>query len=575
MAAATSSGSQSVVSGHEIDVYASNGVKADSYTFPSSVANGSNQATILVAGEGYAATFPAGPSPDFIDTGLDIPVVGGAVCFPDGSPPDCVSWGNFTGDESLPSTAGDPVSPGGVTTGKALHRSIAEPCATLLEPGDDSNDSATDFSEQEPNPRSNSSPIVEHKCVAPSAVIDSGPSDPTNSTDASFEYHSEPEGADFECSLDFAAFIACEASGIEYAGPLAEGAHTFRVRAIDENGTGSPASYEWTIDLTLPEATIDEPKPGNGSPGASVSFFFHATNEAAASFECLLVDGDGEGAESFEECESGGSFGPLEDGLHTFKVRALDLAGNTGKPASHSWTVDNEAGDTAPPTAKIESAPPSLSESSTATFTYSANEEPVSFECRLDGGSFSPCPATGKTYEGLGDGLHTFAVIAIDAAKNASEPAGYSFDVVLPSVVTDPPPPLTPHVPPLPPEPPPGTLLVAGVANVKGDGALLRAHCRGQLGARCMGALRLIARVRAARTSRRRARNVLVGRTRYNLPAGTARTVRVRLNGRGKRLLRRAGRRGLRARLVGASVRNRVVKLRPSGRAKRRGRARR
>src|SRR5204862_1839812 len=44
--------------------------------------------------------------------------------------------------------------------------------------------------------------------VAPSASITSSPSDPTNSTSASFSFSSEA-GASFQCALDAAAFASC------------------------------------------------------------------------------------------------------------------------------------------------------------------------------------------------------------------------------------------------------------------------------------------------------------------------------------------------------------------------------
>jgi len=58
--------------------------------------------------------------------------------------------------------------------------------------------------------------------------------------------------AGFECSLDGAAFSAC-ASPVDYNG-LAEGSHTFSVRAVDiaARPDPTPASFTWVIDLTAP-----------------------------------------------------------------------------------------------------------------------------------------------------------------------------------------------------------------------------------------------------------------------------------------------------------------------------------
>jgi len=50
-------------------------------------------------------------------------------------------------------------------------------------------------------------------------------------------------------------------------------------------------------------------------------------------FECKLDDG------AFAACTSGKSFSDLPFGGHTFSVRGVDKAGNTGPAVSRSWTV--------------------------------------------------------------------------------------------------------------------------------------------------------------------------------------------------------------------------------------------
>jgi Tol biopolymer transport system component len=70
----------------------------------------------------------------------------------------------------------------------------------------------------------------------------------------------------------------------------------------------------------------------------------------------------------------------------------------------------------------------------TPTFTLTADESPATFECRVDGGDWSPC-ASPKTLPAQADGSHTFAVRAADAAGNVdATPATAEF-----VVDTDPP----------------------------------------------------------------------------------------------------------------------------------------
>jgi hypothetical protein len=82
----------------------------------------------------------------------------------------------------------------------------------------------------------------------PETAIDSGPTGTVGSASASFAFSSTEAGSTFECSLDGAAFSSCT-SPEEYTS-LAEGNHTFEVRAIDAAGNtdSTPAKSTWTVD---------------------------------------------------------------------------------------------------------------------------------------------------------------------------------------------------------------------------------------------------------------------------------------------------------------------------------------
>jgi len=85
--------------------------------------------------------------------------------------------------------------------------------------------------------------------------------------------------------------------------------------------------------------------------------------------------------------------------------------------------------DTTPPDTTITSSPPSLSNSSSATFTFVSNEAGSTFQCKLDGGGFVACPSP-KSYGGLGVGSHTFQVRTIDPAGNVDpSPASSTWTV--------------------------------------------------------------------------------------------------------------------------------------------------
>jgi hypothetical protein len=427
------SAGENLVSNGNLKVYNSIGTVTETYTPTANVTHSANQSTVLIADSEYAQQFPSGPTPDFTDANLNLPA-SGAVCWPQTEPPfdDCASWGSFTGQAMLASTDTSPASPGGIQDGKAIRRSIAGGvCSTLLEDADDTNNSSVDFSEQTPNPRDNASPIIESECNVPSATIDSPkPAEKTNSTTATFNFHSTPAGAEFECKLDSGVFEACNSGTITYAGPLADGTHMFSVKAHNVNGTGAAATYSWTVDTMAPTVTIDT-HPADPSSGSSPAFTYHS--EAGSTYQCSLVEFGK--TESFSTCNSTGKTFPTitQDGKYTFGVKAKDPAGNQGGVTTYTWNVDTSLGDKTPPETTLKTHPTDPTESATATFTYESNEPGSTFECKLDAAAFAACPSSGITYTSLALGPHAFQVVAIDPSNNKDPtPAGFSFTVVSP-----------------------------------------------------------------------------------------------------------------------------------------------
>jgi hypothetical protein len=93
--------------------------------------------------------------------------------------------------------------------------------------------------------------------------------------------------------------------------------------------------------------------------------------------------------------------------------------------------------DTTPPQTSITSGPATTTTTATsASFAFASSEASSSFECKLDGSSWSAC-VTPKAYSGLAAGSHQFSVRAVDAAKNVdATPATQSWTV---EAVTPPP----------------------------------------------------------------------------------------------------------------------------------------
>ena len=256
----------------------------------------------------------------------------------------------------------------------------------------------------------------------PDTTITNGPAGTEASRSASFSFSSSEAGSSFECRLDGGAFAACSSPAV-FSG-LADGAHTFDVRATDAAGNTdpSPASSGWTVqvppsDSTAPDTNITTGPTGLvNSRAASIAF---SSTEVGSSFECRIDGG------AFTACASPKALSNLVDGAHTFEVRATDSAGNTdASPSTRSWTVD-----ATPPDTTITSGPTGLVNTRAASIAFSSTEAGSSFECRVDGAAFAACSSP-KALSNLADGAHTFEVRATDSAGNTdAAPAARSWTV--------------------------------------------------------------------------------------------------------------------------------------------------
>lgn len=179
------------------------------------------------------------------------------------------------------------------------------------------------------------------------------------------------------------------------------------------------------MDTTAPETTVTA-GPEDGSTGSSnTATFEFAATEPNSDFECSLDGG------AFGACASPRAYNGLENGRHTFRVRARDAVGNLDAcPAARSFAVNvppPRAPD--PPNTTITSGPEGLLRSTSATFEFSSSAPASSsFQCSLDGSPFADC-ASPWTYNQLAQGGHTFKVRALNEAGPDPSPASSSFTV--------------------------------------------------------------------------------------------------------------------------------------------------
>jgi parallel beta-helix repeat protein len=258
----------------------------------------------------------------------------------------------------------------------------------------------------------------------PETTLGSRPATPTTSQSAGFTFTGSddvtaPAALRFECRLDDSAFGFTPCSSPQLYSGLADGRHTFEVRAVDAagNADNSPATHTWTIDRTAPETTIGN-APATATASTSASFTFTGS-EPGSTFECSLDNA------AFTACTSPRSYSNLSANTsHQFRVRARDALGNVdGTPAVHTWTIDTTA-----PQTTINTGPPTTT-GPDATLTFSSNESTATFECSLDNAAYAACTSP-KQYAGLAGGSHQVRIRARDAAGNVDgSPATRSWTV--------------------------------------------------------------------------------------------------------------------------------------------------
>ena len=162
---------------------------------------------------------------------------------------------------------------------------------------------------------------------------------------------------------------------------LAQGDHTFRVRATDAAGNtdATEATRTWTVDTVAPDTTIGS-GPSGPTASAAASFAF-SSSETGSTFECRLDAG------AWQSCTSPRALSALAQGAHTFRVRATDAAGNVdATEATRTWTVDTVAPETT-----IESGPSGTVASASASVGFDSDDDAATFECKLDSGAWQTC----------------------------------------------------------------------------------------------------------------------------------------------------------------------------------------
>lgn len=256
---------------------------------------------------------------------------------------------------------------------------------------------------------------LDTEVVCPAAVV--------SESSVTFTYENTADGTNvaFECRIDDGAWFPCPEGSYTVA-ELAEGEHIFSVRAVDGAGNvdPTPAFCVWEVDQTPPDTFIPvHPDPLTTESTATFTF---DSDESPVTYACVLdPEDDPPALEDYAPCDVTTVFEDLEDGEHTIWVYATDEGGlSDPTPASFTWVVDTGAPDTVITTGPADPSP----EDADSEFEYAEPNDPEHevFECRLDGGDWTPCDGGETTYEGLEIGVHVFEVRACDPETGVCDP---------------------------------------------------------------------------------------------------------------------------------------------------------
>jgi hypothetical protein len=241
-----------------------------------------------------------------------------------------------------------------------------------------------------------------------------------NADKRSFAFTASEFSATFQCQLDEAGFESCP-SPMDIAG-LADGAHTFSVRAVDPAGNiGPEVSDAWRIDTRPPVVTIDAQQKD------SFIQFVLSADENEVSYECALDGAD------FATCISPVSYSGLNAGPHAFLARARDQAGNVlAAGTAHGFEV------MVPVKTFLDNVSPagSLTNRRSLSVSFSSNVTDATFLCSLDGEAPVGC-ASPWAIESLGDGPHLLKIRATDRHGNTDSVGvdhAWTIDATAPSV---------------------------------------------------------------------------------------------------------------------------------------------
>ena len=210
--------------------------------------------------------------------------------------------------------------------------------------------------------------------------------------DFTFTFSSTEPNATFRCRLTpSTSNIFTDCTSPHTYTNLVDGEYIFEVIAVNEFGIAGELPAIWEFLVAVPPDTEIVFGPPAVTSSTSASFAFRSS-EPMSTFECAIDDPTS-----------------VHRVPHAVHLPGHPRAGRSAAVARHPhdlgpgdrrrWTTSTRRPPATPgrswktprPRRRIDSGPTATTSSTSATFTFSANETGVTFECALDGVAYAAC----------------------------------------------------------------------------------------------------------------------------------------------------------------------------------------
>jgi len=260
--------------------------------------------------------------------------------------------------------------------------------------------------------------------VAPAAPVITSPADGSSSNVTSPSVTltgaaNDSVSVDVDGTL-YSTTLDGSGNGSVIVGPLSAGAHT--VRATETDAASNVSAWSATSTFTIKTTTTVTLTGPAAGPTSTIHPTVTYSAEAGDSFvidvdgvstATGVVDGSGLGSVTLVTALSAGD--------HTIEITVTDAVGNN---ASDSIVIDVAATSVV----AFTQSPAAVTSDPSAVFAFSDGVATDTYECALDGGTYSACVSP-DTIADLANGAHTLSVRALDSAGTASASTEYTWTV--------------------------------------------------------------------------------------------------------------------------------------------------